>query len=120
MKKKNKELKSLDYYFNFPWQFEFETATEGGYAARVKGLSCYSGGQTLEEAQKMIKEALRFHLEGMLEDGIEPQVIDEDACTGKLNIRTSKSLHLKLVQKAKEEDVSVSHLVNDAIIKLYG
>ncbi len=120
MKKKSKELKNLDYYMNLPWEFEFETSPEGGYTARVKGLSCYSGGKTLEEAQKMIKEALELHLEGMLEDGVEPGLIDEESCSGKLNIRTSKSMHLKLIKKAKEEDVSVSHLVNDAIIKMYG
>ena len=120
MAKKNKELKSLDYYLNLPWEFEFESCPTGGYFARVKGISCYSHGDTLEHAEKMIKEALELHLEGMLEDGVEPKIVDEDKCTGKLNIRTSKSTHLKLLELSKKENVSVSHLINDAITKMYG
>ena len=118
--KKNKNLKSKEYYLNLPWEFEFETCPEGGYYARVKGISCYSHGDTLEEAEKMIKEALECHIEGMLQEGYEPEPIDESQCSGKLNIRTKKTLHLKLLKKAKEENVSVSHLINDAIVKMYG
>lgn len=120
MNKKDKKLKDIDYYLNLPWEFEFESCTEGGYFARVKGISCYSHGETVEEAEKMIKEALELHIEGMLEDGVEPKPVDEIKCTGKLNIRTSKSTHLKLLKLSKEENVSVSHLINDAIIKMYG
>ena len=68
----------------------------------------------------MIKEALELHIESMLEDGQEPMPIDESKCTGKLNIRTSKSTHLKLLKLAEDENVSVSHLINDAIKKTYG
>lgn len=81
---------------------------------------CYSNGKTLEDAAQNIKEALNFHIEGMLEDGIEPCIIDENLANGKINIRTSKRTHLRLLQLSKEENVSVSHLVNDAIIKQYG
>ncbi len=122
MTKKNKNLKSLEYYLNLPWEFEFDTCheKEGGYYARVKGISCYSHGDTLEEAEKNIREAIEVHIEGMLEEGYEPIPLDERQCTGRLNIRTKKSTHLKLLKKAKEENVSVSHLINDAITKLYG
>jgi len=120
MKKNKTELKSLDYYLNLPWEFEFDTCPEGGFYARVKGVSCYSHGDTLEHAQAMIKEALELHIESMLEDGYEPVLIDESKCTGKLNIRTSKSTHLKLLKLAEDENVSVSHLINDAIKKTYG
>ncbi len=43
-----------------------------------------------------------------------------DDCTGVLNVRTKKSTHLKLIKIAEKENVSVSHLVNDAIVKQYG
>ena len=118
---KKTELKPLEYYIKLPWQFEFEYCPEDdAYTARVKGLMCYSNGKTLEEATKNIKEALNFHLESLLEDGIEPCIIDENLANGKINIRTSKKTHLRLLQLSKEENVSVSHLVNDAIIKQYG
>ena len=118
---KNTELKSFEYYAKLPWQFEFEYCPEeDAYTARVKGLMCYSNGKTLEDATKNIKEALNFHIEGLLENGIEPCVIDDNLANGKINIRTSKRTHLRLLQLSKEEHVSISHLVNDAIIKQYG
>ncbi|MDR1167363.1 MAG: type II toxin-antitoxin system HicB family antitoxin [Heliobacteriaceae bacterium] len=114
--------KDLNYYLNLPWQFEITKHPEGGYSSRVIGLSCYSGGDTPEEALSEIKVALEVHIEGCLEENFpipEPQLENENA-TGRLNFRTSKSTHLKLIKKAKEEDVSVSHLINDAIVKAYG
>jgi predicted RNase H-like HicB family nuclease len=38
-----------------------------GHAPDVPG--CVSAGDTLEEMDKMMREALEFHLEGILEDG---------------------------------------------------
>jgi predicted RNase H-like HicB family nuclease len=118
----SKTNKNLSYYLNLPWQFEITKHPEGSYSSRVIGLSCYSGGNTPEEALSEIKVALEVHLEGCLEDNFpipEPSIEDEKA-TGKLNIRTSKSMHLKLLKKSKDENVSVSHLINDALVKQYG
>lgn len=113
--------KDLKYYLNLPWQFEFTKHPDGKYSARVIGLSCYSGGDTLEEATKEIQEALEFYIESCLEDNmtiIEPQAITN--ANGRISFRTSKTTHLKLLKLAQEEDVSVSHLINDALIKQYG
>lgn len=116
-----KKDKDINYYLNQPWDFEFEKAPEGGYYARVKGLYCHSFGEDLEEAAKNIKEALECHLESYLQDGEpipEPEYFQ--ICTGRLSIRISKSMHCKLAKIAEEEDVSISHLVNDALVKKYG
>jgi len=113
--------KDLDYYLNLPWQFEFTRHPDGKYSARVEGLSCYSGGDTMEEASKEIQDALAFYIESCLEDNmpiIEPQDIAN--ANGRISIRTSKQTHLKLIKLANEENVSVSHLINDAIVKQYG
>ena len=94
------------------------------YSPDVDG--CVATGKTQEEARKNYLEALSFHLDGLKEDGLEiPKPISKiaylsDDCTGIINFRTKKSIHHKLIQIAKEEDVSVSHLVNDAVIKQYG
>ena len=117
----NKNLKSKEYYLNLPWVFEFSYTPEDKiYSARVKGLMCSSGGKTMEEAIQNIKEALELYIECMLEEGKEPLPINEDEATGKAQIRMSKKTHLKLLQLSKEEGVSVSHLINDAIVKQYG
>ncbi|MFA7657841.1 MAG: type II toxin-antitoxin system HicB family antitoxin [Candidatus Gastranaerophilaceae bacterium] len=115
-----KELKTKEYYLSLPWKFEFEYVPSEGYAARVEGISCYSGGDTIEEAEKNIKEALELYVETLLEDGVEPVLIDESKANGKINVRTSKSMHLKLLKKSEDEGVSVSHLINEALIKRYG
>ena len=44
---------------------------EGNYSAYVPDLpGCVAVGETLEEIKQMIAEAIEFHLEGMLEDGL--------------------------------------------------
>ena len=99
-----KKIKNLNYYLNLPWQYEFTKHPDGKYSARVIGLSCYSGGDTLEEATKEIQEALNFYLESCIEDGLsipEPQTIAN--ANGRLSIRTSKALHLKFLKLASEE-----------------
>lgn len=116
----SKQTKDLNYYLNLPWQFEFTKHPDGRFSARVIGLSCYSGGNTLEEATKEIQDALAFYIESCLEDNmpiLEPQIITK--ATGRISLRTSKATHLRLLQLSDKEDVSVSHLINDAIIKQY-
>ncbi|MBN3895004.1 MAG: type II toxin-antitoxin system HicB family antitoxin [Nostoc sp. NOS(2021)] len=44
---------------------------ETSYGAYVPDLpGCVAVGKTLEEVKQMITEAIEFHLEGMLEDGL--------------------------------------------------
>jgi len=114
-------MKNKDYYLNLDWEFKIEKCHEGGYYARVVGIPCHSYGKTLEEASKNIIEALDDYIETSIEENLpinEP--ICESEISGKLNIRTKKSTHLKLIKIAQEENVSISHLINDAIVKTYG
>ena len=96
----------------------------GAYCPDVPG--CVAAGDTVGEARKNFLEALEFHFEGLKEDGLEiPKpsssfAFSSEDCTGVLNVRTKKSTHLKLIKIAEKENVSISHLVNDAIIKQYG
>jgi predicted RNase H-like HicB family nuclease len=46
--------------------------TDTGYSAYVPDLpGCITVGNTKEEVQSYMKEAIQFHLEGMREDGLE-------------------------------------------------
>lgn len=96
----------------------------GAYCPDVPG--CVAIGDTIEEARKEFLTALEIHFEGLKADGLViPQptssfAFTSDDCSGVLNVRTKKSTHLKLIKLAEKENVSVSHLVNDAIIKQYG
>ena len=54
---------------------------EGNYAAYVPDLpGCVSSGETLEEVERRIREAMQFHIDGLKEDGIsvpEPTAVCE-------------------------------------------
>ena len=44
---------------------------ENNYAAYVPDLpGCIATGQTVEETEQLIREAIEFHLHGMREDGL--------------------------------------------------
>ena len=44
--------------------------TDTGYSAHVPDLpGCVAAGSTLEETSTLIRDALRMHLAGMVEDG---------------------------------------------------
>lgn len=112
--------KDLDYYLSLPWQFEFEKASDGGYYANVKNLKCHSYGADMIEAANNIKKALECHLQSYIVDNEPvPTPIDEDKCNGKLSIRVARSLHCKLIKLAEREGVSISHLINDALVRTY-
>ena len=93
------------------------------YSPDVDG--CIATGDTPEEARKNFIEALEFHIEGLTEEGLEvPQPSTKFAfcsedCSGVLNVRVKKSLHFELIKLAEQEGVSVSHLVNDALVEKY-
>jgi predicted RNase H-like HicB family nuclease len=44
--------------------------TSSGYSAHVPDLpGCIAAGSTLEETEKLMREAIEMHLDGMREDG---------------------------------------------------
>ena len=46
--------------------------SDTGYGAFVPDLpGCVAVGETIQETEKLIKEAIEFHLEGIKEDGVE-------------------------------------------------
>ena len=52
---------------------------EGNYSAYVPDLpGCVAVGETLKETERLIQEAVEFHLEGLREDGVsvpEPSAV---------------------------------------------
>ena len=53
-----------------------------GYGVTVPSLpGCFSYGDTLEQAIEESKQAILFHIEGLLEDGIEPETNQPDLAT---------------------------------------
>jgi len=46
--------------------------SDTGYGAFVPDLpGCVAVGESIQETERLIKEAIEFHLEGMKEDGVD-------------------------------------------------
>jgi predicted RNase H-like HicB family nuclease len=74
-----------EYYFTVV----YEPQPEGGFTVLVPALpGCISQGETLEEARRMIKEAIELYIEVLLEDG--KPIPDEFECAGEPVAETIK------------------------------
>lgn len=105
--------KTLEYYMNLPYnKIIQEIHDESGHYFYGKILEldgCQSTGDTLEELDANLKEAMEGHIEVMLENKIDiPEPINEDNLSGKFVIRVPKSLHRRLVIEAEKEGVSLN------------
>ena len=94
------------------------------YSPDVPG--CIATGRTEVEAKKNMAEALKFHIEGLIEEKLPiPKATtsfyynSDDTASGVINFRCTKTLQKKLMAIAKKENVSLSHIVNDVLVKMY-
>jgi predicted RNase H-like HicB family nuclease len=54
----------------FAYSVFYEQAAEGGYVASVPALpGCHTQGETLEETERNVKEAIALYLESLAEHG---------------------------------------------------
>ena len=66
----------------------------GNYGAYVPDLpGCISTGETWDEMQRMIREAISFHIEGMLEDG-------EPVPGARMSVQEAMSYHAGLLSES--------------------
>ena len=55
---------------NFSYSVYYEQAPEGGFVAFVPALpGCYTQGETLEETERNVKEAIALYLESLVAHG---------------------------------------------------
>lgn len=87
----------------------------GGFLVEYPDLpGCVSDGETVEEAVANGSDAVRCWIQAMREAGRSvppPSVAGDDAFSGKWQQRVPKSLHRKLVERARREGVSLNTLV---------
>ena len=86
----------------------------GGYLATVPDLpGCMSDGETIEEAIANGAEAKRDWIAAMRQAGrpVPPPTAEAaDTYSGKWVLRTPKSLHRSLAERARQEGVSLNAL----------
>lgn len=110
-------MKPTDYHF------EVRPLTEdegGGYLITFPDLpSCISDCETLEEAIKNGMDAAKSWLETAREFN-DPIPKPREPGSGKFVTRVPKSLHVRLVARAKQEGVSMNALVTAFIAESLG
>jgi antitoxin HicB len=112
--------KNLDYYLGLPYRIEIQPIPVhdgGGYEASIPRLGRFAvrgDGETIPEALQNLEEIKRERLTAYIDDGLaipEPEP-DEESYSGKFVVRIPKYLHRELALRAKENDVSLNHLVS--------
>jgi predicted RNase H-like HicB family nuclease len=67
----------------------YEQAPDGGYAAFVPALpGCHTQGETLEEAERNVKEAIALYLESLIAHG-EPVPEEGPSFQGRVSVPVS-------------------------------
>lgn len=99
---------------NYPFIIRHLSAKDGGgYLIEFPDLpGCISDGDTIEEAIKNGQDAINCWIAAAHDSGRKiPSPGELEQQSGKWVQRVPKSIHLRLVNKAKEEGVSLNTLV---------
>lgn len=94
----------------------------GGYLIEFPDLpGCMSDGETIDEAIKNGEDAVACWIAAAKEsERVIPKPGELEKQSGKWVQRVPKSIHLRLVKKAKEEGVSLNTLVISMLSELIG
>jgi len=105
------------------YPFEMRPLTDaegGGWLISFPDLpGCISDGETPEEAIDNGKDAMNCWIQASAEEGREIPSVGETS-SGKFITRIPKSLHARLVYRAKQEGVSMNALVSSFIAESLG
>ena len=86
MKTMNRQRKSKKAY---SYSVYYDAAAEGGFVAIVPALpGCHTQGETLEEAERNIREAIELYLESLAAHG-EPLPEERKSLHGRVSVPVS-------------------------------
>jgi len=119
------DAKSIDDYLKLPYTIEVirDTNEENpGWVARVVELpGCFTECDNFEGLQAMVDDAMRLWIGTAIEDGLPiPEPRDLGSYSGKFIVRVPKSLHMQLVERAVQEDISLNQFVSTVLAKAVG
>src|SRR4051794_3170071 len=112
---------SVEHFLHLPYHIVLvrDEVEDGdvGYVAQVQELpGCISQGDTPGEAFESIQDAMYGWITVALEDGQEiPLPAEEPEHSGRILVRTPRSLHSALVRAATQEGVSLNQLIVAAL-----
>ena len=104
-------IKDLEYYMSLPYRIEIiKDKYEEGYAAFIPELKgCITTGTSITDALESLEDAKKTWLSVAIEDGIpipEPDSLKD--YSGEFKLRMPKSLHRRLMERSREEGVSMN------------
>lgn len=118
MTKAEEVVKDVVYYLSLPYAIIMRIDEEGNYIARIQELEgCLAHGSDPNEALATLREIQELWIEERLSTGHEipePQP-EEDLPSGKWVQRVPRTLHLRLTELAKHEQVSLNQLVTSIL-----
>ena len=111
----------MKHQTEYPYELRPLSEEEGGgWLITYPDLpGCMSDGETPEEAIKNGEDALQGWIEAVKEEGWEVPAPSEPL-SGKFVTRIPKSMHARLVSRAKQEGVSMNALVSAFIAECLG
>jgi predicted RNase H-like HicB family nuclease len=111
--KKTENTKNIEYYLSLPYTTVLKKDEDGDILARIEELDgCVSHGSDESEAISNLKAMQTAWIEACLESGRpvpEPEP-EEELPSGKYLQRIPRTLHLRLIRRAKREGVSLNAL----------
>jgi predicted RNase H-like HicB family nuclease len=117
-------MSDLQKYLNLPYTVVLRSDEDGDIVARIQELpGCSAHGKTDSEALENIREAQRLWIEDAIETGDQipvPESEDDTLPSGKWVQRAPRSLHKRLIQSAKKENVSLNQFVNSICSEAVG
>ncbi len=113
--------KNLNHYLKLNYAIEIRKVAEkdgGGYLASIPQLGRWAfcgSGKNIDEALKTLERVKKNLFEDYLKEGIsipEPEAEPESIFSGKFVIRIPIRLHSELVERAREQNISLNQYVN--------
>ena len=104
-------MKDLQYYKGLNYRIEIIRDTvEGGYALYYPELKgCMTCAATVEEGMKQLDDAQTAWLSAAIADGIDiPEPKETEEYSGQFKLRLPKSLHRELMERARDEGISMN------------
>ena len=117
------EIKGLGYYLLLKYPFKIETIAEengGGFMITYSDLlGCVSDGETIDETLVNGEDAKKAWIQTAYE---KLQVVPMpnsmlDIYSGRITLRTPKSLHKDLVEQAQSEGISLNQYITYLLSK---
>lgn len=112
-----REVKPIEFYLGLNYPITIYRDEEGGFVAEIEDLpGCITEGETLEEVNQRIGDALEGWIHAAYEDDVEiPLPRTDEEYSGKFMVRIPKYLHRRLVEKARREGVSLNRYVESIL-----